>query len=279
MKKRLFLRAAKNSNGHWFDLASGSPIDARFRPSRSVSTLLFSTTTLLVIASLGSLGYWASQLQDSSIDTAGIAERVRPSVFVVECDDSLGTAFAINMPVARPYKSSLVTAAHVLEGCDVGSIVTLRGVSGVFEAKVLAKEPVRSSNEPSKFVSDVAVLGSISEFPSLMTSKTVSQGEWLVMMGHPWDFEFAFAVGLASQVGVSEILTDAALNEGNSGGPALNARGEVVGFVSYYPYRSDLYEANPTGIYDRADGLAVLKRLNVLCDLPAQLVGTCDEFR
>lgn len=279
MKKRLFLRAPKNSNGHWFDLASGSSVDARFRPSRSVSTLLFSFSVGLVIASLSALAFWANQLQDSSIDTVALAERVRASVFVVECGDSYGTAFAINLKVARPYKSSLVTAAHVLEGCDVGSTVSIRGVAGLFEAKVLAKQPARSSSQPSEFVSDVAVLGSISEFPSLEASKTVNQGEWLVMMGHPWDFEFAFAVGLASQVGVSEILTDAALNEGNSGGPAVNARGEVVGFVSYYPYRSDLYVGNRPEVFDRADGLAVLKRLNVLCDLPAQLVGTCEDFR
>ena len=62
-------------------------------------------------------------------------------------------------------------------------------------------------------------------------------GEWVVAIGNPLAYEHTVTVGVVSFIGRKlfdssfdrYIQTDAAINLGNSGGPLINARGEVVG--------------------------------------------------
>ena len=71
-------------------------------------------------------------------------------------------------------------------------------------------------------------------------SKTLRRGEIAIAIGNPLGFEHTVTSGIVSALGRSMrtstgrlipdvIQTDAALNPGNSGGPLLNSRGEVVG--------------------------------------------------
>ncbi|MCB1160190.1 MAG: trypsin-like peptidase domain-containing protein [Leptospiraceae bacterium] len=68
-------------------------------------------------------------------------------------------------------------------------------------------------------------------------SSKVKVGSWAIAVGSPLGFEQSFTLGVVSAVkrggldasGVSYIQTDAAINQGNSGGPLLNIYGEVIG--------------------------------------------------
>ncbi|HZP47943.1 MAG TPA: trypsin-like peptidase domain-containing protein [Vicinamibacterales bacterium] len=68
-------------------------------------------------------------------------------------------------------------------------------------------------------------------------SATLRMGEWVCAIGNPLGYEHTVTVGVVSYLGRklfdmsldNSIQTDAAINFGNSGGPLLNARGEVVG--------------------------------------------------
>lgn len=75
---------------------------------------------------------------------------------------------------------------------------------------------------------------------SLGSSADVKRGEIAIAIGNPLGFEHTVTAGIVSALGRSMrastgrlipdvIQTDAALNPGNSGGPLLNSRGEVVG--------------------------------------------------
>ena len=93
---------------------------------------------------------------------------------------------------------------------------------------------------------DLAVLcidgvsrGSLQPLP-LGRSATLRRGEIAIAIGNPLGFEHTVTAGIVSALGRSMrsgtgrlipdvIQTDAALNPGNSGGPLLNSRGEVVG--------------------------------------------------
>ena len=93
---------------------------------------------------------------------------------------------------------------------------------------------------------DLAVLridgmsrGSLAPLP-LGRSATLKRGEIAIAIGNPLGFEHTVTAGIVSALGRSMrsgtgrlipdvIQTDAALNPGNSGGPLLNSRGEVVG--------------------------------------------------
>src|SRR5207344_3000612 len=62
-------------------------------------------------------------------------------------------------------------------------------------------------------------------------------GEWVCAIGNPLGYEHSVTVGVVSSLGRklfdlgldNYIQTDAAINFGNSGGPLINARGEVIG--------------------------------------------------
>ncbi len=65
-------------------------------------------------------------------------------------------------------------------------------------------------------------------------------GEWVLAIGAPFGFEYSATAGIVSAKGrsvgseqyVPYIQTDVAVNPGNSGGPLINLRGEVVGLNS-----------------------------------------------
>ena len=77
----------------------------------------------------------------------------------------------------------------------------------------------------------------------------VKRGEWVIAIGSPFGFENSVSAGVVSGVHralpdgqmVPFIQTDVAVNPGNSGGPLLNAAGQVVGVNSQIYSRSGGY--------------------------------------
>jgi serine protease Do len=72
---------------------------------------------------------------------------------------------------------------------------------------------------------------------TLGNSDALRVGEWVLAIGNPLAYEHTVTVGVVSFIGRKlfdssldrYIQTDAAINFGNSGGPLINARGEVIG--------------------------------------------------
>ena len=73
-------------------------------------------------------------------------------------------------------------------------------------------------------------------------SDLLKPGQWVVAIGSPFGLDHSVTAGIVSAVGRSNpyanqryvpfIQTDVAINQGNSGGPLINTRGEVVGINS-----------------------------------------------
>ena len=127
----------------------------------------------------------------------------------------------------------VLTNHHVIDGAD--EVTVKLSDSREFTAKVVG------SDEKS----DVALLKIDAKgLPTLRVgdSHQLKPGQWVVAIGSPFGLDHSVTAGIVSAVGRSNrfadqqyvpfIQTDVAINRGNSGGPLLNTRGEVVGINS-----------------------------------------------
>jgi serine protease Do len=65
--------------------------------------------------------------------------------------------------------------------------------------------------------------------PDLSLSPLV--GDQLLLLGSPYGLEGTVTTGIVSRITYDAIQTDAAANPGNSGGPAVDRQGHVVGVL------------------------------------------------
>ena len=144
-----------------------------------------------------------------------------------------GTGFIIDKA-----NGFILTNNHVVEGADeiqVGFFGDHRGAD-LFPAKVIGRDPLTDSaliqltERPSRELTQI----------SFGDSDQMAAGDWVMAIGNPFNLRHTVTVGVVSAVGRDEfqtvdgrsqvmIQTDAAINRGNSGGPLLNIRGEVIG--------------------------------------------------
>ncbi|MCZ8342300.1 MAG: trypsin-like peptidase domain-containing protein [Leptospira sp.] len=124
----------------------------------------------------------------------------------------------------------IMTNHHVIK--DMDKLTVKFKNQKTFEAKLIGSDETM----------DIALLkidapkSNLKPIP-LADSNKVKVGNWAIAIGAPLGFEQSFTVGVVSAVqrggidssGLSYIQTDAAINQGNSGGPLLNIRGEVIG--------------------------------------------------
>jgi serine protease Do len=125
----------------------------------------------------------------------------------------------------------ILTNAHVVS--DAEEVVVKLTDRREFIAKVLGTDQR----------TDIAVLKidarDLKAAP-LATPSSPQVGEWVLAIGSPFGFESTVTAGVISATkrslpgdgSVPFIQTDAAVNPGNSGGPLINMRGEVIGINS-----------------------------------------------
>jgi 2-alkenal reductase len=121
----------------------------------------------------------------------------------------------------------IITNQHVVEGAD--SFAVVFPDSSVHEAVLIGADPM----------TDIAIIQVDDPVPATATvgdSDVLQPGEMVLAIGSPLgSFRNSVTSGVVSalnrSVGSLEglIQTDAAINRGNSGGPLVNLRGEVVG--------------------------------------------------
>jgi len=132
----------------------------------------------------------------------------------------------------------VMTNAHVVDGADE-VFVTLTD-KREFKAKVLGADAR----------TDVAVLkieGDRLPFLVMGDSDKIRVGEWVIAIGSPFNLENTVTAGIisAKQRDTGDYLaliqSDVAVNPGNSGGPLINMRGEVIGINSQIATLSGAY--------------------------------------
>ena len=138
----------------------------------------------------------------------------------------------------------IVTNNHVIEGAD--EIDVKLNDNREFKGRLIGADP-------STDLALVKIEGD--EFPALPigNSDRLKVGEWVLAVGNPFNLTSTVTAGIVSakarSLGVygrdggieSFIQTDAAINQGNSGGALVNVKGELVGINAVL--------SSPTGSY------------------------------
>lgn len=136
----------------------------------------------------------------------------------------------------------IVTNNHVIDGAD--EISVRLNDNRDFIGRIIGVDPS----------TDLALVKIEGEgFPTLPVgdSEALKVGEWVLAVGNPFNLTSTVTAGIVSakarSLGVysggieSFIQTDAAINQGNSGGALVNSRGELVGINAVL--------SSPTGAY------------------------------
>jgi S1-C subfamily serine protease len=140
---------------------------------------------------------------------------------------ALGSGFVIDKA------GHIVTNYHVVRGASAVQVSFSNNEH--FKAKVIGVDPSTDSALLQVHVKSRA----LKSLP-LGNSESVRVGDQVIAIGNPFGLDRSVTAGIVSavqrrieapnQLSISHVIqTDAALNHGNSGGPLLNAQGQVIG--------------------------------------------------
>jgi S1-C subfamily serine protease len=174
-----------------------------------------------------------------SAAVAGAVEKVAPAVVHIEVRTEAGAGRSDGSTPGGGSGSGffispdgyLITNSHVVHGARDLRVFLADGRR--LTADLVGEDPS----------TDLAVLRvSVDEVPYLILSggEKIRAGEVAIAIGSPMGFQQTVTAGIVSGLGRSLraasgrlidniVQTDAALNPGNSGGPLVNSRGEVIG--------------------------------------------------
>jgi len=179
--------------------------------------------TTAVVVQAGPYGF------SQALSTSAIAKQAGPAVVLIKGTGPKGPSFGSGFLISSDGK--IITALHVVENLKTISI-RLPNNETYDSCTVLAYDQRRD-------LAIIKVAGFDLPYLELGNSNKTDQGEQVVLLGSPEGLQGTVTTGIISAIrdsqdGTFKVLqTDAAANPGNSGGPLLNRRGQVVGVLDY----------------------------------------------
>jgi len=165
-----------------------------------------------------------SDIYDKPINISNLIATTRPATAILYCSDAEYEYSGSGWPLKTaslgesPSRTLIVTNFHVVEDCDPGTLTVTTG-AGTMNAEVIAVD----------IDADLATLSTNLDLNPFKVATEAPIGSWVMAVGNPLGLEGNVTFGTITAQQEGYFITDAAINEGNSGGPLFNSRGEVVG--------------------------------------------------
>jgi hypothetical protein len=171
----------------------------------------------------------ASPAPPAAPSAADIAAETLPSVVKVSCKDWLGTGFYLS-------PSTVLTNAHV--ACPPEEPVRLRHNDGT------ESDGTVTSRDEWLDIARIEVRGGQGRPLRIGEPTVLRAGDPVLYIGTPLGLDFSLGQGSLAYVGrnmegIAWLQFNAPVQQGNSGGPLLDARGAVVGIVSLKARRAE----------------------------------------
>ncbi len=179
-----------------------------------------------------------------------LAARERTVTVFCERAQSLGSGWPIRAEslgaVSPGSETLIVTNAHVVDGCQGGTV-------GIQVGERLATGRVIGFDlfETETGGRDLALITVDLDIEPFEVSSDVQVGHWVMAVGSPSGLDGTVTFGYVANDRDGVLIFDAAISPGNSGGPLINARGEVIG--------------TNTWLLDEFGSLSMALRVDVLC--------------
>lgn len=132
----------------------------------------------------------------------------------------------------------ILTAYHCVSYDRPVTVAWIEDFTVLTQAKLVAAEP-----ENDIAILELAMPVMRTPIPVMNEKSVLSEGQNIATIGHPMSVHgvkralkkghtFVLSTGVVSRVDSEKIITDMAVNPGNSGGPVFDSEGKIVGVVS-----------------------------------------------
>ena len=201
-------------------------------------------------AKLVQLGLKVNDLEHNQMVTRHELNEVKKTIDSKAEQKTGGTSFLID------WRGYLVTNAHVVK--DVSSVVVQNRKGDQFKARIVFMNPLQDLAILKIDDSDYHAQGPL---PYGIRKGGADLGEPIYTLGYPRD-EIVYGQGyLSAMTGYDEDTSSCQItvsaNPGNSGGPVLNEKGEVIGILSTKQVQADgaVFALKSRNIYAALDSL------------------------
>jgi S1-C subfamily serine protease len=151
-----------------------------------------------------------------------VAAKTKRSVFTIAAGRKLGSAFAAWRTQEGTF---FITANHVVDGYS-GPVDILRK-GGDWTGDIVGRD---KGNDLALVLVEGRPDGAPPLWPKAHRARPRT-GDQLLLVGSPYGLGGTVTTGIVSRVTRKTVQTDAAANPGNSGGPAVDRKGRLVGVL------------------------------------------------
>jgi len=195
-----------------------------YSPKQKFKSIITIIGLLIVVGSI----FLYANLQKNKKTWPDIIQETKKAVVIIKTPNSIGSGFLVSPD------GLIITNSHVIQNNS--------DVEVIFNSKESKKASIIKNGIVPLDIAILKVAGENYDFLTLADSNNCKEGEEVVAIGAPLALSETVTKGIISNCNrqlkaelsdIKYIQTDVPVNPGNSGGPLINSKGEVLGILTW----------------------------------------------